>query len=124
MNQSNTIKIDDVTYIREDAVQQKPAGNRAVVVVDRGWIFAGDVTLQPDFCDKNCTWRDHHPDCEKAELQPVQEPDVPFPGMATAFEAHYGQRWTDPDWRKEAATWAAAWKAALSHNAVGQQEAR
>lgn len=78
--------------------------------------------VQPDFCDTHCTWRDHHPDCERAE--PVQEPDVPFPGMATAFEAHYGQRWTDPDWRKEAATWAAAWKAALSHNAVGQQEAR
>ena len=36
-----TIKIDEVTYIRADA---KPAGTRAVVVVDRGWIFAGDVT--------------------------------------------------------------------------------
>lgn len=36
-----TIKIDEVTYVRADA---KPAGTRAVVVVDRGWIFAGDVT--------------------------------------------------------------------------------
>lgn len=36
-----TIKIDDTTYVRADA---KPAGTRAVVVVDRGWIFAGDVT--------------------------------------------------------------------------------
>jgi hypothetical protein len=24
-----------------------------------------------DFCDKHCTWLDHHPDCDKAEQQPV-----------------------------------------------------
>lgn len=39
-------------------------------------------------------------------------PDAPFPGMATAFEAHTGQSWTDPNWRGETAMWAAAWKAA------------
>ena len=38
------IKIDEVEYIRADSVGQVPLGNRAVVVVDRGWIFAGDVT--------------------------------------------------------------------------------
>ena len=38
--------------------------------------------------------------------------DAPYPGMAAAFEAHTGQSWTDPDWRNETATWAAAWKAA------------
>ena len=38
-----TIKIDEVTYVRADA---KPTGTRAVVVVDRGWIFAGDVTRE------------------------------------------------------------------------------
>lgn len=39
-----TIKIDDVQYVRADSMQPKPNGRRAVVVVDRGWIFAGDVT--------------------------------------------------------------------------------
>lgn len=34
-----TVIVDGVTY-----VQQTPNGNRCVVVVDRGWIFAGDVT--------------------------------------------------------------------------------
>ena len=34
----NAVEIDGVRYVRE-----KPSGNRAVVVVDRGWIFAGDV---------------------------------------------------------------------------------
>lgn len=34
-----TVMIDDVEY-----APVQPRGNRAVVVVDRGWIFAGDVT--------------------------------------------------------------------------------
>lgn len=38
-----TIKINEVEYVRADSVQP-PNGKRAVVVVDRGWIFAGDVT--------------------------------------------------------------------------------
>ncbi len=37
------IKIDDTEYIRKDSIPQKPEGPRAVIVVDRGWIFAGDV---------------------------------------------------------------------------------
>lgn len=34
-----TITINGETYVK-----QAPNGKRAVVVVDRGWIFAGDVT--------------------------------------------------------------------------------
>jgi len=45
MSNPETMKIDDVEYIRADSVPDaKPNGNRCVVVVDRGWIFAGDVT--------------------------------------------------------------------------------
>ena len=36
------IEIDGIEYVRADIAE--PNGNRAVVVVDRGWIFAGDVT--------------------------------------------------------------------------------
>lgn len=43
------------------------------------------------------------------------EPDVPFPGMQEAFEAHYSQSFTDRDWRREAGVWAAAWKAATRY---------
>ena len=38
-----------------------------------------------------------------------------FPGMIEAFEKHYGQSWADREWRDEARTWAAAWKAAIRH---------
>lgn len=44
MNKPNSIKIDEVEYVRADSVKAAPTGTRAVVVVDRGWIFAGDVT--------------------------------------------------------------------------------
>ena len=43
----NTITINGVDYVRADQVATPaPAGTRAVVVVDRGWIFAGDVTRE------------------------------------------------------------------------------
>ena len=69
-------------------------------------------------CDED---DDHDPECTAWKTnRNLDGEDAPYPGMATAFEVHYGQSWTDPDWRKEAATWAAAWKAALSHNAIDQ----
>ena len=38
------ITIDGVEYVRKDTVvQDLPKGMRCVVVVDRGWIYAGDV---------------------------------------------------------------------------------
>ena len=41
-----TININGVEYVRADQVQKQITGNRAVVVVDRGWIFAGDMTRE------------------------------------------------------------------------------
>ena len=38
-----SIVVDGVTYVPES---QRPSGTRAVVVVDRGWIFAGDVVRE------------------------------------------------------------------------------
>jgi len=46
-------------------------------------------------------------------------PDAPYPGMIDAFEKHYGQSWGDREWRDEARTWAAAWKAAVHHASRG-----
>lgn len=43
MSKPSVIKIDDIEYVRADALPKPISGNRAVIVVDRGWIFAGDV---------------------------------------------------------------------------------
>jgi len=40
-----TISVNGVDYVRKDSVGTVvPSGNRCVVVVDRGWVFAGDLT--------------------------------------------------------------------------------
>lgn len=44
-----------------------------------------------------------------------RSPDAPYPGMSEAFEQHFSQSFTDREWRAEASTWAAAWKAAKRH---------
>ena len=46
MNQTiETLDINGTRYVRADSLPNAvPNGNRAIVVVDRGWIFAGDVT--------------------------------------------------------------------------------
>jgi len=44
---SDTISINGIDYVRADSLPTvAPNGNRAVVVVDRGWIFADDLTRQ------------------------------------------------------------------------------
>jgi hypothetical protein len=43
---------------------------------------------------------------------------TPYPGMAEAFEGHFGQSWQDRDWRQEASTWAAAWRKAWDQRAA------
>jgi hypothetical protein len=41
-----------------------------------------------------------------------------YPGMSEAFDAHMGAAcWTEPEYGPDAATWAAAWKAAKAHGA-------
>ena len=46
-----------------------------------------------------------------------RSPDAPYQGMADAFEQHFSQSFIDREWRAEATTWAAAWKAAKRHGA-------
>ena len=46
VNEMNEIEINGVKYIKADS---KPNGTRAIIVVDRGWIFAGDITRKDGF---------------------------------------------------------------------------
>lgn len=40
----STIEINGVTYVPAGSETNLPTGNREVVVIDRGWIVAGDVS--------------------------------------------------------------------------------
>ncbi len=58
---------------------------------------------------------------ERHALRERLRSDGPYPGMAEAFEVRYGVPFDHPEWRDETATWAAAWKAALSENEEGDR---
>lgn len=42
------ITINGTRYVREDTIPAPPLGNRAVVIADRGFIYAGNLTRQDD----------------------------------------------------------------------------
>ena len=81
------IQINGVDYIRADSVPAaKPIGNRAVVVVDRGWIFAGDVTREDGRIRLSRAlhvfkWESigfaKMVETEKADLRPIADVDIP-----------------------------------------------
>lgn len=84
------IEVNGVKYVREDQVAAvKPSGNRAVVVVDRGWIFAGDVTdvdgrIKLARALHVFSWQSvgfakmvADPRSGKADLRPVADVDIP-----------------------------------------------
>jgi hypothetical protein len=77
------IQINGVTYVRADSV---PTGNRAVVVVDRGWIFAGDVTRENGRIKLSRAvhvfkWESigfaKMVETEQADLRPIADVDMP-----------------------------------------------
>lgn len=85
---SNTITVNGVEYIRADSVPAaKPNGNRAVVVVDRGWIFAGDVAREDGrirlsravwvFKWEGCGFAKVIEDPSKADIRIIADVDIP-----------------------------------------------
>ena len=84
----STISINGVEYVRADSVPAvKPNGNRAVVVVDRGWIFAGDVSREDGrirlsravwvFRWESCGFSKVVEDPSKADIRPMADVDIP-----------------------------------------------
>ncbi len=95
-----TIEINGHTY---DLRATKPSGRRAVVVVDRGWIFAGDVTetggrIYLSRCVWVFNWREigfdgvlANPKDPKAKVKP--HPDVDIPADAEVFRVPVADGW-------------------------------
>jgi len=85
--QINTLTINNVEYVRADSVQSKPNGNRAIIVVDRGWIFAGDVTRENGriklsralhvFKWESVGFAGIITNTKKADLRPIADVDIP-----------------------------------------------
>lgn len=86
--QPKTIAINGIDYIRADHVaEQKPKGNRAIIVVDRGWVFAGDVTRENGrirlsralhvFKWESVGFAGMIEDTTKADLRKIADVDIP-----------------------------------------------
>ena len=103
MSNPETITIDGVKYVRADIVQVKPNGNRAVIVVDRGWIFAGDVIRENGRIKLSRAihvfkWESigfdgviANPKSSKVTLKPIA--DVDMPDSAEIFAIPVGETW-------------------------------
>jgi len=51
----NTLKIDEVEYVRADSVKVAPT-TKQIVVLQRGWIIVGDVEKnETEVCINNCS---------------------------------------------------------------------
>jgi len=85
---SDILTVNGIEYIRADSISaEKPNGNRAVVVVDRGWIFAGDVNRENGriklsravwvFRWKSCGFDKVIEDPSKADIRPISDVDIP-----------------------------------------------
>lgn len=101
MNAPETIKINEVEYVRADSIKPQPSGNRAVVVVDRGWIFAGDVERKDGFIFlrraihvfkwESVGFAGMIKNTEKADLRPIA--DVQIPDGAEIFCVPVDENW-------------------------------
>lgn len=103
MSKPESIMIDEVKYVRADSVAVKPNGNRAVVVVDRGWIFAGDVTRENGRIKLSRAlhvfrWESigfdgviQNPKSNKVTLKPLA--DVDMPADAEIFSVPVSENW-------------------------------
>lgn len=88
MTHPETLAIDGVQYVRADSVPAvQPNGNRAIVVVDRGWIFAGDITRESGrirlsravwvFRWESCGFAKVIEDPSKADIRLMADVDIP-----------------------------------------------
>jgi hypothetical protein len=84
----SSISVNGVEYVRADSIPAaKPNGNRAVIVVDRGWIFAGDITRENGririsravwvFRWESCGFAKVIEDPSNADIRPMADVDMP-----------------------------------------------
>ena len=94
----DTISVNGINYVRAD---QRPTGSRAVVVVDRGWIFAGDVVRDDGrirlfrcvwvFRWESCGFSRVIEDPSQADIRPMA--DVDLPAGAEIFSVPVAADW-------------------------------
>lgn len=100
MSKPEYIEVDGVRYTRQ---REKPSGRRAVVVIDRGWIYAGDVEDRDGRIYLTrvvwlLRWSSigldgviNNPASDKCTLKP--HPDIDMPADAEIFRIPVPESW-------------------------------
>jgi hypothetical protein len=93
--------MDNVTIDGVEYAPVKHEGNRAVIVVDRGWIFAGDVERKDGriyltravwvFKWESCGFAAVITDPSKADIRPID--DVELPEVSEIFCIPVNESW-------------------------------
>lgn len=93
--------IQTITINGVDYAPVKPTGSRAVVVIDRGWIYAGDVTrINGRIKLSRCVWVYRWSGCgfnsviddpSKAEIK--NHADIDIPEGAEIFSVPVSDNW-------------------------------
>lgn len=94
----SALEINGVKYVREDS---KPTSGRAVVVVDRGWIFAGDIRRENGriyiskavwvFRWESCGFSKVIENPSNADIRPIA--DIDLPEASEIFCIPVGSEW-------------------------------
>lgn len=99
-----SINIEGVEFVRKDSTALPPNGNRAVIVVDRGWVWAGDVTVEGGYIKlSRAVWVFRwealgfdgmiaNPKDERVQLKPVSLP-VEIPVDSEIFKVKVDSQW-------------------------------
>ena len=98
----DSITINGIEYIRADQVPSVvPNGNRAVVIIDRGWIYAGDITEENGRIKlSRCVWVFKWDSCgfaaviddpSKADIR--KHSDIDLPEGAEIFRVPVSDNW-------------------------------
>jgi len=122
----NSLKGDEIHRLAQEYAEQRRLKGKEpleCVVVEKDWpeyestrlaIEARVTGVQPAPIEQDTSVRKAW---ARFSNELHRSPDAPYPGMSEAFEQHFSQSFIDREWRAEAATWAAAWKAAKRHGA-------
>lgn len=54
MSKPESIKIDEVEYVRKDSVKQTITGNIKIVILQRGWVMVGYFSRNGNDCKLEC----------------------------------------------------------------------
>ena len=102
----SSIEINGIIYVPQSTANTLPSGNRNIVVVDRGWIFAGDVVFNGETQElvlSNAVWlfkwesigfdgAIKNPKSDQVTIRKMDNPVV-IPKQSVVFKVPVSSRW-------------------------------